>query len=81
MRLMSNVPDNFGRRLSAALLLRGVTQKDFAKRVGVSLATMTRVCSQGHKPSELLFRVLESALGPKTWAYCMGLSDVLTEGK
>ncbi len=81
MRLMTQVPDFFGRRLSAALLLRGVTQKDFAKRVGVSLATMTRICSQGYPPSELLMRVLKSTLGAKTWAYCVGETDVLTEGK
>ena len=77
---MSNVPDTFGRRLSAALLLRGVTQKTFAARVGCSLATMTRVCSQGKPPSELLMRSIRHALGEKTWAYCVGETDVLSDG-
>lgn len=78
---MSTVPKNFGRRLNAVLLLRGTTQKEFAKRVGVSLATINRVCCQAYQPSDVLVVALQATLGPKTWAYCMGETDVLTEGK
>lgn len=81
MKTMLTVPRTFGRRLTAALLLRGLTQADFAVKCEVSSVTMRRICSQGHQPSSTLARVMEQQIGSAAWAYCMGLSDVLTEGK
>jgi len=39
------------------------------------------ICNGTHAVTRLRAIYWESTLGPKTWAYCMGESDVLTDGR
>lgn len=81
MRNMSTVPYGFGRRLTAALIVAEKTQVQFAAELGVSVATINRICSQGHTPNETLAILMSQKLGVKRWAYCMAESDVLPPGR
>jgi len=77
---MLTVPESFGRRLTAVLILAEKTQVQFASDLGVSVATINRICSQGHAPNETVALLMREKLGKERWAYCMAESDILPHG-
>lgn len=72
-----DLPKTFGRRLTAVLHMLGVSQIQFAQDIGVSRATINRVCCGRMPPTVLLANACKGALSPEHWEYCAGLTDKL----
>jgi transcriptional regulator with XRE-family HTH domain len=77
MRMSIACPPDFSQRLRAALAVRRIEQKDFAKTLGVSRTYVTLICANKRKPSLPVALHMERELGDEAWAYCMAQTDVL----
>jgi transcriptional regulator with XRE-family HTH domain len=72
---------DIGRRVASARELAGITQRNLAARIGVSVNTLSRIeVGVTENPNARIISDIAQALGCTT-DYLLGLSDVLTVKK